>query len=809
VPYSDIIGDVGVSPIAQGALTGFSITLNGMGFATSAQVAGKIYAADFVPPIPGRLTTAVLDMQRAYVDAAGRANPDFVEFQAGLLGGSTLIPGLYKFGTGIIISDDLTLSGTADDTWIFQVAGTMNIARGKRIILQDGAVANNIVWVVAGASTFGPDSHFEGTILGATNAAFQTRSSINGRVLVQTAATLQMTTVTKPGFDIVVAPAPTPAPPATLSVELGAAKDFAILAKAGVSTVPYSKIMGDVGVSPIAQGALTGFSITRDGTGFASSAQVVGQLYAADFAPPTPGKLTAAVLAMERAYVYATTLANPDFVEFQAGLLGGSTLAPGLYKFGTGITISDDLTLSGTADDTWIFQVAGTMNIARGKSIILQGGAVANNIVWVVAGASTFGPDSHFEGNILGATNAAFQTRSSINGRVLVQTAATLQMTTVTKPGSDIVVAPAPTPAPPATLSVELGAAGDFAILAKAGVSSVPNSQITGDVGVSPIAQGALTGMSIILNEKGFATSAQVKGRIFAADFVPPTPGKLTAAVLAMERAYVYAAGLANPDFVEFQAGLLGGSTLAPGLYKFGTGITISDDLTLSGTATDTWVFQVAGTMNIARGKRIILQKGAVANNIVWVVAGASTFGPDSHFEGNVLSATNAAFQTRSSINGRVLVQTAATLQMTTIVKPESPDYVPGPAPAPAPPTAAQLAATAAIVAATFTRCNAASVASSVAAATASSGDVTAAYADICTIRLSCIAAGNPTPETPVAHPAAYFTASDAYATASFTRCNANAVASSVAATAQALAEFNTCKLGDRSNPTGTLNPKP
>jgi|AntAceMinimDraft_11_1070367.scaffolds.fasta_scaffold28611_1 surface protein len=76
------------------------------------------------------------------------------------------------------------------------------------------------------------------------------------------------------------------------------------------------------------------------------------------------------------------------------------------------------------------------MSIAAGKNIFLKGGARADNIVWVVAGFSFFGAESHFEGTILGATSAVFITGSSINGRVLAQTAVTLQMATVTKPSS-------------------------------------------------------------------------------------------------------------------------------------------------------------------------------------------------------------------------------------------------------------------------------------------------------------------------------------------------------------------------------------
>ena len=209
-------------------------------------------------------------------------------------------------------------------------------------------------------------------------------------------------------------------------------RSFAILAKAGVSTVPQSVVTGDVGVSPIGQAALTGFALKLNSDNvYTESDQVVGKLYAANNASPTPVKMTAAIGDMETAYSDAAGRLDVDFTEYGSGELGGKTLVPGLYKFATDVAIFTDCTISGSATDTWIFQIAGKLSTAANVRVTLAGGALAKNIVWVVAGASTFGAGSHFEGIILGATSADFVTGSSINGRVLVQTAVTLQSTTV------------------------------------------------------------------------------------------------------------------------------------------------------------------------------------------------------------------------------------------------------------------------------------------------------------------------------------------------------------------------------------------
>lgn len=116
-------------------------------------------------------------------------------------------------------------------------------------------------------------------------------------------------------------------------VNLGTAEDFVLLAKTAISTVPASDITGDVGVSPAATSFITGFNLTQ-ATGYATSPQVTGKVYAADMASPTPAKLTTAVSDMETAFIDAAGRVIPDFTELHVGNLGGKTLIPGLYKWG-------------------------------------------------------------------------------------------------------------------------------------------------------------------------------------------------------------------------------------------------------------------------------------------------------------------------------------------------------------------------------------------------------------------------------------------------------------------------------------------
>lgn len=213
---------------------------------------------------------------------------------------------------------------------------------------------------------------------------------------------------------------------------------------------------------------------------------------------------------------------------------------------------------------------------------------------------------------------------------------------------------------------VELGAAGDFVILAKTAINNSSTSTITGDLGLSPAATSYITGLALV-DETGYATSSQVTGKVYAADMADPTPATLTTSVDNMVTAYNDAAGRNSPDFLELGTGDIGGMTLTPGLYKWTGNVTIPTDLTLSGGADDVWIFQIAGNLNQSAAVAINLEGGAQAKNIFWQVAGEATFESTSHFEGNILSMTGITFLTGASINGRALAQTAVILDANAI----------------------------------------------------------------------------------------------------------------------------------------------
>jgi hypothetical protein len=222
-----------------------------------------------------------------------------------------------------------------------------------------------------------------------------------------------------------------------------------------------------------------------------------------------------------------------------------------------------------------------------------------------------------------------------------------------------------------------LGQAGNYTILAETGISTTVGSSIEGDIGLSPYAASFVTGFDpIALDSTGeFSTASMVNHRIYASDYVGTpatnvTPANLTAAVNDMHTAYTDAAGRTPADFLNLGSGEIGNLTLAPGLYTFGSDVTISLDSTIAGSATDVWIFQVSGNLSLANAKSLILSGGAQAKNIYWQVAGYANIGTTAHFEGIILSKTAVHLLTNATMVGTIFAQSAVTLDSNAITLP-------------------------------------------------------------------------------------------------------------------------------------------
>ncbi|MFA5870853.1 MAG: ice-binding family protein [Candidatus Paceibacterota bacterium] len=226
----------------------------------------------------------------------------------------------------------------------------------------------------------------------------------------------------------------------------------------------------------------------------------------------------------------------------------------------------------------------------------------------------------------------------------------------------------------------------NFAVLAKTTITDVPSSSITGNIGVSGGTGFAikpscseLTGTNKIYDVDG----AYGGGFDSNTSCLMAGPGAnktlVDNAVLDMGTAYGDAAGRTGPNGTNLGAGVsdkdIGGLTFAPGLYKWDNSVLINSDVSLSGGASDVWIFQIAGDLTvdskgtIPLGIKVLLSGGAKAENIFWQVGGGTgaTLGTYSTFNGTILSAKQVILLTGAVLNGRALADSQVVLQKNTI----------------------------------------------------------------------------------------------------------------------------------------------
>ena len=232
-------------------------------------------------------------------------------------------------------------------------------------------------------------------------------------------------------------------------VDLLSAANFVLLAKTGITNTGShtSDIVGNIGSSPITAAAMNGiFCSEITGTIYGVDAAYVGSGNQTCFAgnPPSSNKtfVDNAVLDMGTAYGDAVGRTLPDATELYAGDISGQTFAPGLYKWSSDVSINSDVTLAGGANDIWIFQIAGNLNVASagsvptGVKVLLSGEAKASNVFWQVGGVAgaNLGTYSTFNGNILSAKAINLQTGAVLNGRGFADTQIALDANPVSVP---------------------------------------------------------------------------------------------------------------------------------------------------------------------------------------------------------------------------------------------------------------------------------------------------------------------------------------------------------------------------------------
>jgi hypothetical protein len=230
--------------------------------------------------------------------------------------------------------------------------------------------------------------------------------------------------------------------PSVSAVVLGLSSSYVIIAKTAISdTNPtLSSIIGDIAIDPAAGSLITDLSCANvTGTIYDNNAGYTGGWSSNKSCLITNATETlAAESAMETAYLSAkSALDYPACVtELGDGNIGGLTLAPGVYKWSTGVTIPTDVTLDcgGNTNAVFVFQIAQTLGISNGIDVILTGGCQTKNIFWQANTAATLGTTSVFNGNIFTGTAITLNSGARLNGRAFAQSAVTLGGSPVTIP---------------------------------------------------------------------------------------------------------------------------------------------------------------------------------------------------------------------------------------------------------------------------------------------------------------------------------------------------------------------------------------
>ncbi|MFA5834666.1 MAG: ice-binding family protein [Bacteroidota bacterium] len=626
VPTSAVIGDIGLSPAAGSSVTGFGLT----------EVTGIIYTVDATGPVGSvidatKLTTAQGDLTIAYNDAAGRTpipTGTFLNPGSGNIGGLTLVPGLYKFTSDASITgSDVTLTGSATDVWIFQIAAGLNVGTGVKVILAGGAKASNIFWQVGTSATLGTTSVFKGTIMADQSISLNTSASVEGRLLARIAAvTLASNAVTN--STIVTSQAPLLESPADLATNLSTSVELKWFAAVGDSVYHLQIDTSNV----------FNTTVYNDST-------LTGVLYN--------------ITNLKNGTTYFWRVSVKDSAKNSVGTSAYSTIRSFTTLNSTPIPITQAPLLELPAD----------LATNQSTTIELKWFAAVGDSVYHLqidtskVFSSTVYNDSTLAGilhKITGLKNA-----TTYYWRVSVKDSAKNGIGTSPYSIVRSFTTWNVTPTTP-LLPVTLGMTDRFAILSYAGITNTGPSTITGDVGVSPLAASYMT---------GFGTP-NIVGTIYGVDATGPEgsvvfPSMLTQAMGDLTTAFNDAAGrTVDPIGVS---GNLGGLTLYSGLYKSTGSLEISSsDLTLDaqGDTAAVWIFQIASSFDMTSGRQVFLSGGAKASNIFWQMGSAATFGTTTVMKGTIMAYTTITFATGASLEGRALARTAdITLQSNTIGK--------------------------------------------------------------------------------------------------------------------------------------------
>jgi type VI secretion system secreted protein VgrG len=197
-------------------------------------------------------------------------------------------------------------------------------------------------------------------------------------------------------------------------ISLGAAQNVAILGGSTVTNAGPTTVVGNLALSP-------GVSVT----GFPSGTIVGGSIHIGD--------ALATQAHADVVTAYGQLVGETLTTNLSGTNLGGLTLTPGVYHFGTAATLNGNLILDtgGDPNAAFHFQIGTTLTTGINSTItLLNGNSV--NIFWQVGTSASIDEGSTFYGNILADQSITINPGATINGRAMaINAAVTLSTNTI------------------------------------------------------------------------------------------------------------------------------------------------------------------------------------------------------------------------------------------------------------------------------------------------------------------------------------------------------------------------------------------
>ena len=437
-----------------------------------------------------------------------------------ILDGQTLTPGVYTEASGTF---NLAASGTGTLTlngagvYIFKCSSTLTTGAGgvPIINLTNGALAQNVYWIVSSSATInsGSAGTFQGTIIANASITDTLGGTVNGRLLALTAA------VTLSAATIINVPQSAQATPTEIS---GVATLAAVIVRTqqGAFTLYQGQSIPIDGVFaqdiPSFQDLVPDYALPPGYNTLAGTANFNGN--ASDTVTVRLSELTGMMAdkAQDKTVKYLptglllvtnTTSPGGSGTNLSGQDLGSvGDLAPGLYVFNSSAGLTGTLTLDAGGDPNaqWFFQIGSTLTTATGSLVSIINGGTAGNVFWQVGSSATIGTNTTFSGNIYAQASITVNTGASIDGRAIALVGA------VTLDDNAVTLAPVS----PSIIATQMASTVNYSVIGASTITNTGGTVVIGDLALSPgtsvtgFPPGTVSGSQDIAN--GAAAQAQI-----------------------------------------------------------------------------------------------------------------------------------------------------------------------------------------------------------------------------------------------------------------------------------------------------------